>query len=36
MIETFLIELTYFAKNGLKGKVFIPLGNLKIKIHFRN
>ena len=34
---TFLMKkLTQFEKTGLLGTVFIPLGNVKIKFHFRN
>ena len=32
----FLIKLTQFEKTGSIGKVFISLGNLKSKFHFRN
>ena len=36
MIDTFSIKLTQFKKTGLIGKFFIPLQNLKIKIHLQN
>ena len=35
MIGQFLIKLTQFEKTGSKNKIFISLGNLKIKFHFR-
>ena len=32
MIDAFLIIITPFEKTELTGKIFIPLGNLKIEI----
>ena len=36
MIGAFLITGTQLEKTGSIGKVFIPLGSLKNKFHFRN
>ena len=36
MIDTFLIQLTQFERNGSLDKNFISLRNLIIKFHFRN
>ena len=36
MIVTFLITQAQLEKTGSIGRVFIPLGNLKIKFHIRN
>ena len=30
------MKITQFEKTGSKGNLFIPLGDLKTKIHFRN
>ena len=36
MMDTFLLKLTQFEKNGLIGKTFISLENLIINFHFPN
>ena len=36
MMDTFLLKLTQFDKNGSIGKTFILLGNLIINFHFGN
>ena len=36
MIGAFLIILTQLEKTVSIGKIFIPLGNVKNKFHFRN